>query len=106
MNVLFWILLFVVLFALFGGALLAAGWWLLWTALIGLVIGGLSRLLVSGTAGFGAAPTIVAGIAGSLIGGWIAYWFDFSSTLQFIVAILVAAVFIAIGTASGRSSHT
>jgi uncharacterized membrane protein YeaQ/YmgE (transglycosylase-associated protein family) len=100
MNVFFWILLLVVLFALFGGAVLSAGWWLLWTALVGLVIGGLARLLVSNTGGFGALPTIVAGVAGSLVGGWIAYWLDLGNVVQLIVAVLLAAVFIAIGAAS------
>ncbi len=105
MGVLFWILLVFVLVAVFGGAIFAVGWWLLWTALFGLVIGGLARLLVRDTAGFGAGPTILAGIAGSILGGWVAYWLDLGGLLQLIIAILLAAVFIALGNAgSGRRS--
>lgn len=104
MTALFWILLVLVLVALFGGAVFAAGWWLLWTILVGLVIGGLARLLVRGTAGLGFAPTAVAGIAGALLGGWIGHWIDVNGFVQLVIEVLVAAVFIAIGTAGSRSS--
>lgn len=101
MTVVFWILLLLVLLAIFGGALLSVGWWLLWTAAVGLVIGGIARLLVSDTGGFGALGTIVAGIAGSVAGGWAAYWLDLGSIVQFGIAVLLAAVFVALFNANG-----
>jgi len=47
---------------------------LLTLLLIGLVIGGIARLLVSGTSGLGLGPTILVGIAGSFLGGFAADW--------------------------------
>jgi uncharacterized membrane protein YeaQ/YmgE (transglycosylase-associated protein family) len=104
MSALFWILLLIVLVAVFGGAIFSVGWWLLWTVLIGLVIGLLGRVLVRNTGGLGAGPTILAGIAGSIVGGWIAYWLDLGGLVQFVVAILAAAVFIGVGTAGSTNA--
>ncbi len=98
---LFWILLLVVLVALFGGVVFAVGWWLLWTALIGLVVGALARLLVRDSGGFGTGGTILAGVAGSYVGGWIAQALDLGWLLQVVVAVLVAAVVVAVASSSG-----
>ncbi len=103
MSALFWILLVVVLVAVFGGAVFTVGWWLLWTILIGLVVGMLGRILVRNTGGLGAGATVLAGIAGSILGGWVAYWLDLGGFTQFIVAVLISAVFIGIASAGGRA---
>src|SRR5262249_18335289 len=106
MNPLFWILLVLVAILVFGGAVFAVGWVVLWYALIGLVIGGLARLLVRGTGGLGAGITIVAGLVGAIAGGWIAHALDLGSVLQLLVAVLVAAVLIGLAAAprSGRAT--
>jgi len=60
------IVLFVVL-PLIGVAL----WWLISTAIVGLVVGALGRLIVPGSQRIGIMATIACGIAGSLLGGAI-----------------------------------
>jgi len=60
------IVLFVVL-PLVGVAL----WWLISTAIVGLVIGALGRLIVPGAQRIGVFATIACGLAGSLVGGAI-----------------------------------
>lgn len=60
------ILLFVVL-PLVGVAL----WWVLTTALTGLVLGGIGRLIVPGQQPIGVLATIVCGWIGSLVGGLV-----------------------------------
>lgn len=102
MNVLFWILLIVVLIAIFGGAFFAAAWWLAGYAVVGLIIGGLARLLVSNTMGLGLAATIFSGVAGAILGGWIAHLLDLGNVIELIVSVVVAAVVVAISAASSR----
>jgi uncharacterized membrane protein YeaQ/YmgE (transglycosylase-associated protein family) len=99
---LFWILLGVVLVAIFGGAAIAAAWWLIYYAIVGLVIGGLARLLVSSSEGLGAAGTILAGLTGSILGGLIARAFELGTIVELLVSIVVAAVVVAIATGSSR----
>jgi uncharacterized membrane protein YeaQ/YmgE (transglycosylase-associated protein family) len=94
MNGFFWLLLIFVAIVLFGGAVIAAGLTVLWWVLIGLIIGGLARLLVRGTSRLGAGRTIIAGIVGSLAGGWAADYFDLGWFLQLCAAVLVAALLI------------
>lgn len=102
MTMLFWILLGVVLVAIFGGAAIATAWWLIYYAIVGLVIGGLARLLVSSSEGLGAARTILAGLAGSILGGLIARAFELGTIVELLVSIVVAAVVVAIATGSSR----
>lgn len=43
----------------------------IWTLLIGLVIGGLAKLIMPGKDPGGCIITILLGLAGSFLGGWI-----------------------------------
>jgi uncharacterized membrane protein YeaQ/YmgE (transglycosylase-associated protein family) len=90
------ILLIVVLALLLGGALLGLAFELVWLALIGLVIGALARLVLPGQQAIGWLGTIGAGIAGAILGGVLAHAFDWGGFVQFLLAIVVAAVLIAI----------
>jgi uncharacterized membrane protein YeaQ/YmgE (transglycosylase-associated protein family) len=94
MNPFFWILLVVVAIIVFGGAVFAVGWFVLWYVLVGLIIGGLARLLVRGTGGLGLGVTILAGLIGAIAGGWISHALDLAGILQLLVAVLVAAALI------------
>lgn len=94
MNALFWILLVIVAILVFGGAVIAVGWVVLWYAVFGLIIGGLARLLVRGTGGLGVGATILAGLIGSIAGGWIANALDLNGFVQLLLALLVAAAVI------------
>jgi uncharacterized membrane protein YeaQ/YmgE (transglycosylase-associated protein family) len=60
------IVLFVVL-PLIGVAL----WWLISTAVVGLVVGALGRLVVPGAQRIGVLATIACGLIGALVGGAI-----------------------------------
>lgn len=102
MNLLFWLLLLVVLLFVTGGAVIGWGIWLLWYALIGLVLGGFARLLVSNTGGLGVFATILAGLVGSFGGGAIAYALDLSWFVSLLISILVAAIAIAVLSAGSR----
>ena len=101
-------LIVIVLLLAFGfGALgfaLSVLWSLVWYGLVGLIIGGLARLVVSGRQDLTAFETALFGIAGSLLGGIIAGILDVGWFIEFIIAVLVAAVLIAVFGASGRRS--
>lgn len=84
-------------------ALLVLGWIvvgltikLLWWALVGLLIGGLARLVLPGEQRIGLLATGLFGIAGSLTGGIVADAIGVGSVLQFLIAIALAALFIAL----------
>src|SRR2546423_4632465 len=89
-------LIVIVLLLAFGfGALgfaVSVLWSLVWYGLVGLLIGGLGRLLVSGRQAMGLLETALFGIAGSLLGGIIANdVFDVGWFGQFLTAGLLAA---------------
>ncbi|HSK15305.1 MAG TPA: hypothetical protein VK915_03965 [Gaiellaceae bacterium] len=96
MTLLFVLILAVVLLFVIGGWVLGLALQLLWWALIGLLIGGLARLAVSGTEGLGLLTTALVGVGGALLGGIIADAVGVGSVLQFLIAVLVAAVLIAV----------
>ena len=100
-------LILIVLLMAFGfgliGFTLGVLWTLLWYVVVGLVIGGLGRLVVSGRQDLGLAATTLFGIVGALLGGIIANdlldvgWFG-----QFLTAVIVAALLV-LATGAGRS---
>jgi uncharacterized membrane protein YeaQ/YmgE (transglycosylase-associated protein family) len=95
MTALFWLLLVFVVIVLFGWGIAGFAWTVLWYVLVGLIIGGIARLLVRGTGGYGVGMTIIAGIAGSLLGGLLAHVLDSGWFVEFLLAVLVAAVLVA-----------
>jgi uncharacterized membrane protein YeaQ/YmgE (transglycosylase-associated protein family) len=102
-------LILIVLLLAFGigllGFALAVIWSLIWYGIVGLVIGGLGRLVVSGRQDIGLLETALFGIAGSLLGGIIANdVLDVGWLGQFLTAVIVAAVLVLLFEAgSGRS---
>jgi uncharacterized membrane protein YeaQ/YmgE (transglycosylase-associated protein family) len=50
----------------------AAIWWVIWSAIVGIFLGGLARLIVPGRQNIGLLATIACGWIGSLGGGLIA----------------------------------
>ena len=99
MGILFFALLAVVVLAVFGSAILGIAVTLLWWGLIGLVVGGLGRLILPGPRPIGLLATALIGVAGALLGGIIAHALDVGSVLEFVIAVLVAAGLVA---AAGR----
>jgi uncharacterized membrane protein YeaQ/YmgE (transglycosylase-associated protein family) len=91
-------------FGLLGFAL-SVLWSLFWYGVVGLVIGGLARLVVSGRQEMGLVETALCGIAGSLLGGIIANdLFDFGWILQFLTAVIVAALLVMLFDSGSRRS--
>jgi uncharacterized membrane protein YeaQ/YmgE (transglycosylase-associated protein family) len=81
-------------FGLLGFAL-GVLWSLVWYGIVGLVIGGLGRLVVSGRQDLGLLETALFGIVGSLLGGIIANdVLDVGWLGQFLTAVIVAAILV------------
>lgn len=92
------ILLFVIL-PLVGVAL----WWLITTAIVGLIVGGLGRLIVPGRNPIGFLATIVCGLVGSLIGGAIGHAIG-GRFVTVLVEVGVAAAAVAVWSGTHRSA--
>ena len=58
----------------------------------GLVIGVLARLVKPGADAMGWIMTILLGIVGAVIGGWVSTQLDLGRVLTWVVAILAALV--------------
>ena len=92
-------LILVILFMAFGfgvlGFALSVLWSLVWYGIVGLLIGGLGRLVVSGRQDLTLFETALIGIAGALLGGIVANdvldvgWFG-----QFLTAVIIAALLV------------
>jgi uncharacterized membrane protein YeaQ/YmgE (transglycosylase-associated protein family) len=107
MGLVFFALILIVLMMAFGfgllGLALGVVWSLVWYGLVGLVIGGLGRLIVSGREEMGLLETALFGIVGALLGGIVANdvldvgWFG-----QFLTAVIVAALLV-LATGAGNA---
>ena len=74
--------------------------------LLGLVIGALARLLVPGEQPMGLTKTMLLGVAGSFVGGFVAFLLVGGAPLQgagWIGSIIGAVVLLAIAQRSSRS---
>lgn len=99
------ILLAVVLAVVLGVALIGLALKLLWWALVGLAIGLLARLILPGVHPIGWLGTIAAGIAGALLGGVVGDAFDLGGFLQFVLAVVFAALLIAAFAGGSRRAY-
>jgi uncharacterized membrane protein YeaQ/YmgE (transglycosylase-associated protein family) len=74
-----------------------AAWALISTVVVGLIIGALARLVVPGTRGLGILPTILLGLVGSIVGGFIGnHIIHTGGFLTVLLEIGVAAVSVAL----------
>ena len=75
--------------------------------IIGAVIGIIARLLVPGTGGMGWLITVVVGILGALLGGYLAgaIWED-TTGVDWIASVLVAVILVWIVSRMGRTRVT
>lgn len=75
--------------------------------LIGAVIGVIARLIVPGTGGMGWVITIVLGVVGALIGGWLAgEVFGETEGVDWIASVVVAVILVWVYAASSRGRTT
>jgi uncharacterized membrane protein YeaQ/YmgE (transglycosylase-associated protein family) len=80
---------------------------ILFYVLIGAVIGIIARLLIPGTGGMGLLVTIVVGVLGAVIGGWLAgEVFEETEGVDWIASILVAALLVWIASRMMRGRGT
>ena len=94
MATLLLILVAIVLLIILGAAVVGIALKLLWWALVGLVIGGLARLILRDTPPNGWLATIAAGIAGSLLGGVAGNILGGNWLLELVLAVAIAALLI------------
>jgi uncharacterized membrane protein YeaQ/YmgE (transglycosylase-associated protein family) len=71
---------------------------ILWSILVGAVVGALARLLVPGRNPIGIVLTILVGIAGAILGSVVAHALGAGTAIAFIFAIIIAAVGVAVLT--------
>lgn len=84
---------------------LSLGGILLWV-LIGAVIGIVARLIIPGTGGMSWILTIVVGIIGAVLGGWLAgEVFPETEGVDWIASIVVAAILVFIVARMGAGSR-
>jgi uncharacterized membrane protein YeaQ/YmgE (transglycosylase-associated protein family) len=94
------VLLIVILVLLLAGSIIGLAFSLLWLALTGLVIGALGRLVLPGRYDISLLATVLIGIGASLLGGILANAFDVGWFIQFLVAIALAALGVAVYASS------
>jgi uncharacterized membrane protein YeaQ/YmgE (transglycosylase-associated protein family) len=86
------VLLVVILVLLLAGSIIGLAFSLFWLALSGLIIGALGRLVLPGRHDISLLATVLIGIGASLLGGVLANLFDVGWLIQFLVAVVLAAV--------------
>ncbi len=93
------VLLFVIL-PIVGLAL----WALITTIVVGLVIGAVARLVMPGTQPIGVVATVICGLCGSIVGGFLGqHVFGVGGFLTILLEILVAVMAVSlVGRAGGR----
>lgn len=92
------VLLFVVL-PIIGLAL----WTLISTIVVGLIIGALGRLVIPGQQPIGLLATIVCGLSGSIIGGFVGqHILDAGGFATVLLEIVVAALAVFVVSRAGR----
>jgi uncharacterized membrane protein YeaQ/YmgE (transglycosylase-associated protein family) len=100
------VLIIIVLALLLAGSLVGLAFSLLWLALTGLVIGALGRLVLPGRQEISLLATALVGIAASLLGGILADIFDVGWIIQFLVAVVLAAIGITLFASAERGRAT
>jgi uncharacterized membrane protein YeaQ/YmgE (transglycosylase-associated protein family) len=69
--------------------------------LIGAVVGLIARLLVPGRNALGILATILVGIVGALLGGWLAEMLNATRIVTWIIAVAVATLLVWLLTRAG-----
>lgn len=67
---------------------------LIWTAIVGLIIGALGRLAVPGPNYMGLGMTILVGVGGALLGGFIGAALGAGQILRILLAVAASALIV------------
>jgi len=78
--------------------------WVIWTALIGIVLGAFGRLIVPGPQPIGVFATIACGLVGSLAGGIVGQTAHLHRFATLLIEIGIAAAAVAIWSGTHRRS--
>ena len=76
--------------------------WVIWTALAGIFLGALGRLIVPGPQPIGVFATIACGLVGSLVGGIIGTTANLHRVATLLVEIGIAAIAVALWSGTHR----
>jgi uncharacterized membrane protein YeaQ/YmgE (transglycosylase-associated protein family) len=98
------VLVAIIVLLVVGGAVLGLALKLLWWALLGLLIGALARLVIPGRQPLGWLATAAYGVGGALLGGIVADAIGVGGVVQFLIAIAVAALLIALLSGERRGA--
>ena len=80
---------------------------IIWFIVVGAIIGLVARVIVPGTGGMGFLLTIVVGIIGAVVGGYLAgQVFEETGGVDWIASILVAALLVWIVARASTSRRT
>ncbi|CAA0134313.1 Uncharacterised protein [Mycolicibacterium vanbaalenii] len=87
-------------------------WTILGAIVVGLIVGGLARLIMPGKQNIGVIMTVALGALGSFLGSWVTYQLGYPNEnggfqiIPFLVGIIIAIVLIAIylGVTGRRST--
>ncbi|MDF0530416.1 GlsB/YeaQ/YmgE family stress response membrane protein [Tsukamurella sp. 8F] len=77
-------------------------WTIISTIVVGLIIGGLARLIMPGQQKIGLIMTALLGIVGSFVGSWLTYQLGYKNSnggwevIPFIVGIVIAVILIGV----------
>ena len=72
---------------------------ILWTLIVGLIVGALAKLVMPGKDPGGIIITILLGVAGAFIGGWIGHalgWYTTGEGPGIIMSVIGAVILLAI----------
>ena len=72
---------------------------ILWTLIIGLVVGALAKLIMPGRDPGGVIITMLLGVAGAFLGGWIGHafgWYSAGEGPGIIMSVIGAVILLAI----------
>lgn len=83
---------------------------IIWTIVLGLVIGVLAKLIVPGKQNMGIIMTIILGVAGSFLAGVIGQylgWYKAGEGAGFIASVVVAIILVVVyGKIKGRTTSS
>jgi|ERR687885_332468 uncharacterized membrane protein YeaQ/YmgE (transglycosylase-associated protein family) len=102
MLILVGVLVAIIALLVIGALVIGLVFKLVWWVIVGLVIGALARLILPGEQHIGLLATAGSGIAGALLGGVIAHVVGVGNILQFVFALVAAAIIVSVLSASER----